>query len=148
MKYTKAIRECIIYVVAWVFFYEGLWLLQHQNPFSLWLQQLPLLHSIHEPIALAWPLAEITVALLLLWPATRQTGMVLALTGCLALLVYLILALQWSTLFFLPFHPYWKFMKWFHKMLLLLAAAWTMWILLLYQKQDACSNPPTLNRKI
>jgi len=112
------------------FFYEGLYIFVRIDQFHFWLKHLPLMRDLHWVFSYLLPASETLLAILIIWPKTRRLALTLATVGCLSTLIYLILTLLYSGKFFLPFHPYWAFMKWFHKMLILLVIIWTLFYLL------------------
>ncbi len=143
MSVQKFIGEIICFVVALCLFYEGLYLLFRVDQFDLWLKYLPLMNKIHIPLSYVLPLVEIILALLMLWSRTRRIALLIMLVGCIGFLLYLTLSLLLSNKFFLPFHPYWTFMKWFHKMLIVLSVSWLIFGLLVFKKNDLRSDKRT-----
>lgn len=142
MKTGPHTEDILCFLLMLCFFYEGSFLIMRRELFDLWLKYLPLMSKVHQPISFLLPVAEMLIALLIIIPRTRHRGLWLALTGCLAVLMYLVTALLFSNKFFLVFHPYWKFMKWFHKMLLLLGVLWTVFLLLVTGAKEKAGQKP------
>ncbi|MCD2424317.1 hypothetical protein LQ567_16175 [Niabella pedocola] len=140
MNIKKHIEEVIYLVAMFCFFYEGLYLLVRVEHFDLWLKYLPFMHGAHRQVSYLLPLTEMAVAILIIWPKTRNAGLILGLVGCVCFVVYLLLILLFTDTFVLPFHRYWKFMKWFHKMLIIVNMSWILFGLLIVNKNRGIFN--------
>jgi hypothetical protein len=136
MRNKSFILDPICFIIALFFYYEGLYLLTRQDAYRIWIRHLPFAHFISESSILGYliPLVNMAFVLLIILPSGRMWGLRLSLISSLGFILYLMFALLFTPVFFLPFHAYWSHMRWFDKMLFLLGIAWLSFIAMLLKK--------------
>lgn len=140
MKVKEYTQEVICFALMLWFFYEGLYLLVRVGSFDLWLKHLPIMGDVHRLMSYLIPCMEMVIAVLIILPGTRNTGLLSGLIVCVCVVAYLVFTLTFTDVFFLPFHPYWIFMKWFDKMLITLAVMWAIFFLILANNRGSKSK--------
>ena len=123
MKSNIAIESIYLFLILFLF-YEGMYLLTRIREFDLWLRNFPGIIKMHRLVRYVVPSGEIITAFLLIWPVTRFMGLILGFAGSISFILYIIGVLLFTDSFVLPFHPYWPYMKWFDRLLIVLTTSW------------------------
>ena len=128
MKTRKIIVEVICFVLLMFWFYEGVYKVAYWGSFSFYMRHAPLLGPVWQVLAYGIPLAEISLALMFLFPKQKLRALYISIG---ILMLFVLWVMTWNMFtgrLFWPYHALWERPTWMQKMLVSLGLCWIAFV--------------------